>query len=140
MKTCPNCGSVTFDDMETCYDCHYCYASTLGDLPGLDGEALRMARLKVVLQGLSVYETLLRKQEGATLRVGCATGNAIVVPEPEVAEHQCSIFFSQGQLWVEAVEKDAITVIGTTPLSGPQAVIPGDSLHVGSATITVLET
>jgi hypothetical protein len=125
--------------MDTCYDCHYCYASTLDDLPGLGDEALRMARLKVVLQGLYAYETLLRKQEGATLNVGCATGNAIIIPEPEVAECQCSIFFSQGQLWVEALEEDAATVIGNTPLTGPQAIIPGDSLHVGSATITVLE-
>jgi hypothetical protein len=140
MKICPHCGSATFDDMDTCYDCHYCYAETLADLPGLEGDALLMARLKVVLQGLFAYETLLRKQEGATLRVGYSTDNAIIVPEPDVAAHQCSVFFSQGQLWVEAAEKDGTTFVGNTPLAGPQAIIPGDSLHVGSATITVLET
>jgi hypothetical protein len=140
MKTCPNCNNITFDDMDTCYDCHYSFASTLENLPGIDADAGQVARLKVVLNELCAYETLMRKQEGATINIGCATDNAIVVPETAVCDYQCAIFYSQGQLWAEPInsKNGTATVIGASTLAGHQPIIPGDSLRIGSATITVL--
>jgi pSer/pThr/pTyr-binding forkhead associated (FHA) protein len=125
--------------MDTCYDCQYCFASTISDLPGLGGDLRKMARFRIELSGKYVYDTLLKKHEGATIKIGNRDNNTIVVPDSEVGDCQCVIFYSQEQLWAEQIESDRATYIGADRLKSPQSLITGDSLRVGTATITVLE-
>ena len=137
MKTCNNCGSRTFDDMETCYDCMNSYSQPVNQLsPEREQTA---ARLQVVLAGYFSYELLLNKLDGRSLSVGSATENSIVIPQEQVAQRQLEVFYAHGQIWAESVGTSLQAIVGETPLCGTVSVKPGTEITVGDATITVLE-
>ncbi|MDR3307511.1 MAG: hypothetical protein LBS58_01250 [Coriobacteriales bacterium] len=137
MKACPNCNSTTFDDMEVCYGCLHHFDRPPKPLP-VDGPGgLALARFKVALANLFVYEAVLRKTEGALLTVGCARNNSIVVPQGEVARHQLDIFFSQGQIWAERKGVPEAGIDGI-PFTGTRSIKSGAQLNVGDATITLV--
>ncbi|MDR0500964.1 MAG: FHA domain-containing protein [Coriobacteriales bacterium] len=139
MKDCPRCGSGVFDDMDTCFDCDYNFVSR-GIQPLITShEDSQIVRLKVTLAGKCAYETMLRKQDGAVASVGYAKDNTIVIPEQEVARHQCSIFYSQGQLWAEGLEDGVGASIDGMPLCKVRPLNLGDTIMIGSAKITLMQ-
>jgi len=137
MKTCPQCESKTFDDMEMCYDCMSTFAVPLKE----DGAASHQAaaRLQVVLAGYFNYEMLLNKMDGRALSVGSAEENAVVLPLKQVAAHQLELFYAHGQIWVESVDTSLLTTVGEVPLDGTVCINPGTEIAVGDATIILLE-
>jgi hypothetical protein len=137
MKTCPKCSSVTFDDMDTCYDCMTDYSHPTQSDPSQD--TTTVARLRVVLAGYFSYEMLLTKSEGRHLSIGSATDNTIVIPQPQVAPHQLEIFYARGQLWVETADPSNIIDIEGTPITDTRSLTPTTPLKVGDAKITLLD-
>ncbi|MDR1089089.1 MAG: hypothetical protein LBL23_07455 [Coriobacteriales bacterium] len=138
MKTCPNCASVTFDDMELCYDC----MSPFPQSPSATQDSLKqaVARLQVALADYFSYELLLNKLEGCSLSVGSAAENAIVIPQEQVAAHQLQVFYAHGHVWAENVDATLSATIDEIPLCGTVCIKPGTQIMVGDAHITVLET
>jgi UDP-3-O-acyl-N-acetylglucosamine deacetylase len=137
MKTCPSCSSVTFDDMEMCYDCMTPFANTAEEDNTKNAQAA--ARLQVVLADYFCYELLLQKLEGRSLSIGSAAENAIVIPQEQVASHQLDIFYAQGHLWAEGVDTTSQATVGDIPLCGTVRIQPGTEINVGDAKITFLE-
>lgn len=137
MKTCQNCGSVTFDDMEMCYDCISSFALPVKEAPGDIEQAV--ARLQVVLTGYFSYELLLSKMEGRSLSVGSASENAVVIPQGHVSAHHLEVFYAHGHIWVECVDPSNQATVDEIPLCGTVCVKPGAEITVGDATITVLK-
>ena len=137
MKTCSTCGSVTFDDMEMCFDCMSSFAVPIEseDLANLH----TAVRLQVTLADYFCYELLLQKLEGRSLSVGSAAENAIIIPQEQVASRQLEVFYAHGHIWAESVDAAAQTTVGHIPLCGTVRLQPGIEISVGSATIKVLE-
>ena len=137
MKTCGNCGSVTFDDMEMCFDCMSSYVEPLTD-NDLES-AQTAARLQVALADYFSYELLLQKLEGCSLSVGSDSENAIVIPQEQVATHLLELFYAHGQIWAESTDTSAQATIDEIPLCGTVRIQPGTEINIGDATITLLE-
>ncbi|MCL2807719.1 MAG: hypothetical protein FWD27_06135 [Coriobacteriia bacterium] len=137
MKSCQNCDSVTFDDMEMCYDCMSSFAEPL-DEDKLESP-ITAARLQIAMAGYFNYELLLQKLEGCSLSVGSATENAIVIPQEQVATRLMEVFYAHGQIWAESTDTSALATIDTIPLCGTVRIQPGTEIIIGDATITLLE-
>ena len=137
MKTCENCGSMAFDDMEMCFDCMGSFAEPLAE-SGLSSEQTA-ARLQVALAGYFCYELLLQKLEGRSLSVGSAAENAIVLPLEQVATHLLEVFYAHGHIWAESTGATPQVIVDEIPLCGTVRIQPGTKINVGEATITLLE-
>ena len=137
MKTCDNCGSVTFDDMEMCFDCMSSFSDLL-DKNEIE-EAQTAARLQVVLAGFFCYEMLLQKLDGCSLSIGSAPENAIVLPLEQVATHLLEVFFAHGHVWAESSDSSAQATVDEIPLFGTVLIQPGTQINIGEATITLVE-
>ena len=137
MKTCKQCGSVAFDDMEMCFECMSYFADTIDDVSSNDEYAV--ARLQVVLAGLFSYELYLNKLEGRSLSIGSASENAIVIPSEQVAPRHLEVYYTHGDIWVESMDVSYAAQVDELPLSGPVCVKPGMGIVLGEARITVLE-
>jgi len=143
MKECPHCAVFLFDDQHYCFEC----MSSLHD-PGSDAYANEAAQAQMICIGVAFgdsfsYETHMRRTEGAILSVGSASENAIVIPQPEILEHQFDIFFSQGHLWIEdkstATDKASAShpQLNGVPLNGTRSVQPGTCITVGNARLSL---
>ncbi len=137
MKTCHTCGSVTFDDMEMCYDCMSTFAELIDESSSCHEQSV--ARLQVALAGYFSYELLLNKLEGRSVSVGSASENAIVIPQDQVAAHQLDVFYAHGHIWAESTDMSQQTTVDEIPLCGTVCVKPGAEITIGDAIITVLE-
>ena len=137
MKTCPNCDSVTFDDMEMCFDCMSSLTETIDEQETFDAPIA--VRLQVALADYFCYELILHKLEGRSLSVGSASENAIVIPQDQVALHQLEVFYARGHIWAESVDTSGQATVGEIPLYGTVRIQPGTEINVGDATITLLE-
>ena len=137
MKTCENCASVTFDDMEMCHDCMNTFVQPVDT--GEEECKQAVVRLRVVLAGYFNYELLLNKLDGHSLSVGSSSENAIVIPQEQVAARQLEVFYAHGHIWAESVDSSLPAVIGEVPLCGAVCITSGVEITVGDAIITVLE-
>ncbi|MCL2529981.1 MAG: hypothetical protein FWE41_06580 [Coriobacteriia bacterium] len=137
MKTCNNCGSLSFEDMEQCFDCMSFFAEPLEQ--GQQGNQDSTARLQVFLAGYFNYELLLRKLDGCSLSVGASSENAIVIPEQQLANHLLEVFYAHGQIWAESTSSTSQATVDKIPLCGTVRIQPGTKIAVGEATITLLE-
>ncbi|MDR1358659.1 MAG: hypothetical protein LBJ48_04830 [Coriobacteriales bacterium] len=137
MKTCPNCASATFDDMELCYDCMSAFEPPSSAAQNNLEQAV--ARLQVALAGYFSYEMLLHKLEGCSLSVGSAAENAIVIPQEQVSARQLQVFYAHGHVWAESVDAASSATIDEIPLCGTVCIKSGTQIMVGDAHITVLE-
>lgn len=137
MKTCKNCNSVTFDDMESCFDC---MSSFVEPVEGAQDEyAQAVARIQVVLAGYFSYELLLQKLEGRSLSVGSANENAIVIPQEIVAERQLEVFYAHGRIWAENIASTAPVSVDESPINGIVCIEPGSTIQVGDANLILLK-
>lgn len=137
MKICENCGSVTFDDMEMCFDCMSSFTEPV--VENELTEAQTAARLQVVLADLFCYEMLLQKLEGCSLSIGSGSENAIVIPQEQVATHSLEVYYAHGHVWVESTDTSAQATVDEIPLYGTVLIQPGTQINIGEATITLLE-
>lgn len=137
MKTCKNCGSVAFDDMEMCFDCMSSFTEPVIDLAEAQENAV--ARLEVALTGYFKYELLLNKLEGCSLSVGSASENAIVIPQGQVSKHLLDVFYARGHIWVESADPSLQVTVDECALYGTVCVEPGAKISAGEAKITILE-
>lgn len=142
MKTCNKCSSVTFDDMEMCFDCMSSFVEPIcNDQIGFEQT---VAKLQVVLAGCFSYELLLNKLDGSSLSVGSASENAIVIPQEQVAARQLEVFYAHGHIWAENIEllaerEGMQATVDSIPLCGTVCIKPGVQISIGDALITVLE-
>jgi len=137
MKTCSNCGSVTFDDMEMCFDCMSFFEKPQYESENDNTETA--VRLQVVLADYFNYELLLQKLEGSSLSVGSASENAIVIPQEHLATHLMEVFYAHGQIWAESTCASSQAIVDEIPLCGTVRIQPGTEISIGDATITLLE-
>ena len=137
MKTCPNCQSTTFEDMEVCYGCLHPFKQAIDQLPYTDSEHNQTICLNVELIGVFAYKIHLLMTEGALLTVGRSANNAIVIPQDQVAQHHLDIFYSQGTLWAEGQNQQR-TLVDGVPLTGTRNIRKGCELTIGDAVITVV--
>ena len=137
MKTCTNCGSGAFDDMEMCYDCMSSFVEPLSGNEADVGQTA--ARLQVALAGYFCYELLLQKLEGRSLSVGSSSENAIVIPQEEVATHLMQVFYAHGHIWAESTGTAMQATVDEIPLCGTVRIQPGTEISIGDAKITVLD-
>lgn len=135
MKKCETCGSMTFDDMEMCFDCMSLFVQPVDE----PNHEQAVARLHVALADYFSYELLLTKLEGRSLSVGSDKENAIVVPREDVAARQLEVFYAHEHIWVESVDSSFGTIVGELPLCGTVCVEPGTEITLGDTIITVLE-
>ncbi|MDR3136878.1 MAG: hypothetical protein LBU07_05665 [Coriobacteriales bacterium] len=141
MKACPNCSSVTFDDMDICYDCMNPFVEPIRhDLSNTAAaDHLGSIRFQVVVAEQFAYEMILIKADGHALSVGSAANNEIVIPQERVGEHHLHIFFAHGRVWVESTDACRAASIDGQPISGTLCVNNGSQLQVGDACITLME-
>ena len=135
MKECPHCDALLFDDQQFCYECAQEIKETPNDSAMPSNQIIC---IEVAMEDNFSYETHLKKMEGAVLKVGSACTNAIVIPQPEVLEHQLDLFFSQGYLWVEGHGTTSCVQLNGTPLSGTHSVQPGACITVGKARLNLV--
>ena len=137
LKTCNNCGSLSFEDMEQCFDCMSYFAEPLPSYQTSSPETA--VRLQVVLANYFNYGMLLQKLDGCSLSVGSSSENAIVIPRHEVANHTLEVFYAHGQIWAESTGSSSQATVDEIPLCGTVRIMPGTRIAVGEATITLLE-
>lgn len=137
MKTCQNCGSTTFDDMEMCFDCMSSFVEHVGERT--DELEASVARLQVSAADMFCYELLLHKLEGRSLSIGSASENALVIPQKEASAHRLDVFYAHGQIWVENTDTLSEVMVSEMPLHGKTSVTPGSEIKLGDTLITVLE-
>ena len=136
MKDCPHCVAQLFDDQDFCYECSQpLYEAPESISPG-NNEL--MACIEVTVGDSFTYEARLRKTEGASLSVGSACENAIVIPQPEVQSHELDIFYSQGYLWVEERGTGSCTLLNGTPLRGTRNIQPGARITMGNTCLSLV--
>ncbi|MDR2197752.1 MAG: FHA domain-containing protein [Coriobacteriales bacterium] len=109
-------------------------------LPDVGQEASSVSpacRVRVEFPGHFLYDTYIVQQDGASLRIGCAADNNIIIPQTEVGRHQLTLRYAQGQLWLEDHGSTHPALIDGIPLSGTRGVGEGVTIKVGDALLTL---
>ena len=137
MKKCPHCAALHFDDQDFCYECMQTVVEMAESSSASASLSQQMICIEVAVGDSFSYEARLRKTEGALLSVGSARGNAIVIPQEDVSEHQLDIFFSQGRLWAEDKNAASSVYLNGIPLNGTRSIQPGARITMGNTCLHV---
>jgi pSer/pThr/pTyr-binding forkhead associated (FHA) protein len=92
--------------------------------------------VKLIVQGGQTRSRVLVLRETEAV-VGRAVGSAVRIPSAEVSRQHCVLRWQNGYLTVEDLGSLNGTFLNGSPVTGCQAVLPGDRVEVGPISFLV---
>jgi len=147
MKTCPQCGSLAFDDQDTCYGCMHRFfrkppASVfdVADTPseqhaGPVGRAL--AGVVLVERGADGRETCHLVSPGTQLVIGRSLRCDVVLAAPDVSRVHARVGLDEAGAWLEDCGSSNRTYLAASPVSGRTPLSEGSEFSICGTTFHV---
>lgn len=159
MKTCPTCGALAFDDLETCFRCMgsldfqsekkdatATMTAIAGILESLESDPEETMLVLPPTQDYIVHvdpasssgnRFVLPGKEGASLAIGRAKSNDVVILDPTVSRHHLRLKVEMGKVVAEDLGSRNHSFLDGAKLNGRQPLRTGQCLEVGSSKISL---